>query len=216
MLQQFLTATVVHEWAGEFCAQSRPLPTQSLRATSPLADKMVQRFFSYLQADPPTSYYEMYLNLLHISSNCRALLDTFQRDVKVLPSKIPALPTTIDTKRTIKGVFSIDMARDIAGSTFEELCPQVPKAKRKELPVIDAKQREIAASISWYGKIKELHNARVSAAVAGALIALREMAPKLNPVMRSVMNRVKIGELVDLSGVARTQSQQLLPVRGEH
>jgi TATA-binding protein-associated factor len=45
MLQQFLTATVVCEWGGEFCAQSRPLPAQSLRATSPLADKMVQHFF---------------------------------------------------------------------------------------------------------------------------------------------------------------------------
>ena len=104
------------------------------------------------------------------------------------------------------------MARDIAGSTFEELRPQVPKAKRKELLAIDAKQREIAASISQYGEIKEPHDARVSAAVAGALIALREMPPKLNPVMHSVMNGVKVGELVDLSSVARTQSRQLLPV----
>ena len=178
---------------------------------------MVQRFFSYLQADPPTSYYEMHLNLSHISSNFRALLDMFQRDAKVPPSKIPALPTTIDTKGTIEGAFSIDMARDIVGSTFEELRPQVPKAKRKEPPAIDAKQREIAASISQYGEIKEPHDARVSAAVAGALIALREMPPKLNPVMRSsIMNGVKVGELMDLSSVARTQSQQLLPVRGEH
>jgi len=98
---------------------------------------------------------------------------------------------------------------------FEELRPQVPKVKQKELPAIDAKQREIAASISQYGEIKEPHDARVSAAVAGALIALREMPPKLNPVIRSVMNGVKVSELADSSSVACTQSQQLLPVQGE-
>jgi TATA-binding protein-associated factor len=207
MLQQFLAATIVREWASEFCAQSRPLPTQSLRATSPLADKMVQRFFAYLQADPPPSYYEMYLNLSHISSNCRALLDMFQRDAKVPPARIPALPTTIDTNGTIEGAFSISMARDIVESTFVELCSHVPRAKRKELPSINAKQREIAASILQYGEIKGKHDARVSAAVAGALIALREMPSKLNPVIRSVMNGVKVGYLIDSSDIARPQAE---------
>lgn len=209
MLQQFLAATIVREWANEFCAQSRPRPTQSLRATSPLADNMIQRFFAYLQADPPTSYYEMYLNLSHISSSCHALLDMFQRDAKVPPSKIPALPTTIDTNGTIEGAFSIDMARSIIGSTFEELRSQVTKARRKELPAIDIKQREIAASISQYGEIKEQHDARVSAAIAGALIALREMPPKLNPVIRSVMNGVKVGWLADSLSTTCTKPNEI-------
>lgn len=199
MLQQFLAATIVREWATESCARPRPLPTQSLRATSPLADKMIQRFFTYLQADPPPSYYEMYLNLSHISSSCRALLDMFQRDAKIPSTRIPALPTTIDTNGTIEGAFSIAMARDIVGSIFDELRSQVPRTKRKELPAIDAKQCEIVASISQYGEIKEQHDARVSAAVAGALIALREMPPKLNPVIRSVMNGVKVGYAIDSS-----------------
>jgi hypothetical protein len=53
----------------------------------------------------------------------------FQRDAKVPPSKIPAIPTTIDTKGTIKGAFYIDMAKEVVGSTFKELRSLVPKTK---------------------------------------------------------------------------------------
>lgn len=192
MLQQFLAATIVREWAIEFNALSTTLPPPSLRATSPLADKMVNRFFDYLSAEPPTSYYEMYLNLSVINNNCRGLLDALQRDGKVPPAKLPALPTTIDTNGTIEGAFSIDMAKEIVFKVFEDLRALIPKGRRRELPALEAKQQEIGISIAQYSEIKEQHDARVSAAVAGALIALREMPVKLNPVIRSVMNGVKV------------------------
>ena len=97
-----------------------------------------------------------------------------------------------DTNGMIEGVFSANMARSIIGSTFEEP------------PAIDIEQREIAASILYYGEIKEQHDACVSAAIVGALI-VREMPPKLDPVIRSIVNGVKVGWLADSLGTACTK-----------
>jgi TATA-binding protein-associated factor len=192
MLQQFLTATIVREWANEYQAISQPKPAQSLRSTSPLAERMVVKFFTYLQSDPPPTYYEMYLNLSQISNQCRNLLNSFISNGRVPMNKVSPLPPVVDHNGTIEGAFTLSMAKDVVGATFESLKSLVPKSKKKELPGLEEKRREVATSIEKYGEVKEQHDARVAAAIAGALIALRELPPKLNPVIRSVMNGVKV------------------------
>ena len=190
MLRQFLTATIVQEWAAEFDSMS-PVP-QSLKATSPLAGRMVTRFFLFLQTDPPKSYHEMYLVLSRISGECRTLLNSFVTDAKVPAARLPELPTTIDTNGTSQLGFTIETASNVVGNMFEMLKASTTRHKRKELPALEEKRQKIEFSIKQYAEVKEQHDARVAAAVAGALIALREMPPKLNPVIRSVMNGVKV------------------------
>lgn len=153
---------------------------------------MVARFSIYLQTDPPSSYYEMFALLSRIANDCRALFAQFASDGKVPHTKIPELPANVDAFGREQGGFTLSTANDAVYTSFEALKAHVPKSRKKEIPALETKRQKIIFSIQQYQGTKEQHDSRVAAAVAGALIALRSMPSKLNPVIRSVMNGVKV------------------------
>ncbi|SRR5258708_6768097 len=192
MLQQFLAATIIQEWAVESGLPKSYYGESTLISTSPLATTMVARFSEYLQSEPPSSYYEMYAFLSRIANDCRALFTQFASDGKVPHTKIPELPANVDAFGREQGGFTLSTANDAVSTSFDVLKAHVPKGRKKELPALEAKRQKINFSIKQYTDTKEQHDSRVAAAVAGALIALRSMPSKLNPVIRSVMNGVKV------------------------
>ncbi|KDQ06750.1 hypothetical protein BOTBODRAFT_39402 [Botryobasidium botryosum FD-172 SS1] len=199
MLQQFLTATIIQEWAEEVDTQYPPSPDQSaLLALSPVAAELQAKLLTFLESELPSSYHEMYLVLSRISTECRNLLQSFTLDAKVPQSKIPQLPVNIDLTGTDENGFTIDVAHDAVGSMFTTLKASLGRTKKKEQLFLEEQRQKVLLGISQYAAIKEQHDIRVSAAVAGAVIALRLMPAKLNPVIRSVMNGVKFEENIDL------------------
>ncbi|KAF8321727.1 hypothetical protein DL93DRAFT_2209827, partial [Clavulina sp. PMI_390] len=198
MLQQFLSATIVSEWAAEHAKSSTVSPPPSLTSDSSLAREMVAFYFEYLAADPPVSYYEMFLNLTSICNACRNALEAFQRDGKVSATKIPELPHTVDTDPSSPTAFTITMAHSLVDGVFPDLLKSLPKRKKSQLQALEEKVKGVQQSLDQYKLMKDQHDARVASAVAGALIALRELPAKLNPVIRSVMNGVKFEENPDL------------------
>ncbi|KAF8334134.1 uncharacterized protein EI90DRAFT_3051180 [Cantharellus anzutake] len=198
MLQQFLAATIVQEWAVEADSTKSSAAESKLVSASPLAFAMVTRFFKYLQSDPPSSYYEMYALLSRIANDCRGLFAQFVTDGKVPPAKIPELPAKVDAFGREQGGFTLSTANETVQSSFEMLKGHIAKSRKKELPALETKRKNIMFSIKQYQETKEQHDSRVAAAVAGALIALHTMPTKLNPVIRSVMNGVKFETNLDL------------------
>ncbi|KAN0061939.1 TATA-binding protein-associated factor mot1 [Thecaphora frezii] len=193
-LQKCLTAAVVQEWAERAADEHG-----DLKDRSPLAVDVGARLIALLEAPPPPTYAEMTVMLQRIQAECQGLLNSFVRDAKLAKAKIPALPTTVDPLGMMVDAFTIETAKQVVQQTFESLLVQVgSKAKKAALPLLEDRQRKLIAAIGFYQATKEKQDIQVYASTASAVISLKVLPSKMNPVIRSIMNSVKFEENVDL------------------
>ncbi|PWN51876.1 hypothetical protein IE53DRAFT_31699 [Violaceomyces palustris] len=192
-LQKCLTATIIQEWAEATTGE------QDVKDAGKIAIKVSGKLNSLLEAPPPPTYAEMAVLLQRIQGECQGLYNSFARDAKLAKAKIPALPTTVDPLGHLVDAFTIETAKQVAKEGFDSLLVQVgSKAKKAALPLLEDRQRKLIAAIGFYQATKEKQDTQVYASVAGAVISLKALPPKLNPVIRSVMNSVKFEENADL------------------
>ncbi|EST08987.1 SNF2-related [Kalmanozyma brasiliensis GHG001] len=193
-LQKCLAAAIIQEWA-QACAGLG----SDLKDTSPIVNDLAGRLIGVLETPAPPTYAEMTVMLQRIQAECQGLYNSFQRDAKVPKAKIPSLPTTVDPLGMMVDAFTIDTAKDVAQNGFESLLSQAgSKAKKAALPLLEDRRRKLIAAIGFYQANKEKQDTQVFASIAGAVISLKVLPAKLNPVIRSIMNSVKFEENVDL------------------
>ncbi|KAM0754707.1 hypothetical protein T439DRAFT_368083, partial [Meredithblackwellia eburnea MCA 4105] len=181
-LRRFLTATIIEEWA------SASKTSQPLTETAKLASRLSKSLLQHLEADAPSTYAEMTLVLQRIQTDCRTLYAMFGKQGKVSSAKLPSVPD----------VFGIVQARQIITS-FDKLVTLVPAAIQKTLlPLLQEQHRKISTAAGYFEANKAKYDRQVYASLAGAVISLRIVPPKLNPVIRSVTNSIKSEEDPDL------------------
>lgn len=171
--QIFIGATIVREWALD--------SQESARASG--IDSIVVPLLG-----PRATYTEMSTMLTRVHSEVRALFSAFTTEGKVKKDRIPDLPSRVDP---LGGgdAFTLDTARRAVGPTFDALTGLV-KAKAALANLRD-RQKKVLASVGYFGAMKERLDVQVAAGVAGALIALGTMPPKLGPVVKAVMDAIK-------------------------
>jgi len=131
------------------------------------------------------------LNRLH--SECQALLTGFNVEGKIAKDKIPALPKRVDAASKSYNAFSVSTAQLAVGQHFETLAALLSKSTPKTvLPSLQDRRKMVISSIGYFSVMKERYDVQVSSAVAGALIALRVMPPRIGTVIKSVMDSVKV------------------------
>ncbi|GMK58346.1 hypothetical protein CspeluHIS016_0503780 [Cutaneotrichosporon spelunceum] len=171
--QIFIAATIVHEWAldNQESARSSGIDANVLPLLGPRA-----------------TYTEMSTMLTRVHAEVRGLFSAFTTEGKVKKDRIPDLPSHVDPLGGANA-FTLDTARRAVGPTFEALAVLV-KAKAALANLRD-RQKKVLASVGFFGAMKERLDVQVSAGVAGALIALGSMPPKLGPVVKAVMDAIK-------------------------
>ena len=191
MLQKVLTTIVAEEWAKEYRANassSAPL----LIELSPLARELSNKTLAWLQDDPPAAYHEMAFTLARIHGECSNLLQSFGYECKVPWTNIPTLGTEIDLTGLKPGCFSLASAESAVGDVFSKLKDSLGKTKKRELSIINEKRKTVVASIERYKEVKAQHDIRVSAAFAAAFVALQSTPDKVSPIVKGVMNGIKV------------------------
>jgi TATA-binding protein-associated factor len=188
--QAFLAATVIQEWAADVDARSdTPTALGQTNDAKPLADLLV----SAIEGPPPATYVEMTTILSRIASECQALLSAFAVEGKVSKDKIPTLPKRVDPLSASSATFSLVTAQTAIGAHFDALAGLLGKnAQKTVLPSLKDRQRKVMGSIGYFAVMKERYDVQVSAAIAGALVALRVMPSKFGPVIKSVMDSIKV------------------------
>jgi len=190
MLQKFLAAIISEEWAREHDAAS---PTSTpLIEKSPLAKELSTKTLAFLQGKPPPSYHEMAFTLSRIHADCVALLQSFSSDCKLPISSIPFLGSEIDITGTQPGRFTIETAQNAVGSMYTKLKDSLGRTKKRELAVISEKRNKVVATIDRYIEVKAQHDVRVSAAFAAAYVAFKSTPDKVSPVVKGIMNGIKV------------------------
>lgn len=172
--QVFLASTVIREWA----LKNRQEAVDLAPALIPLLA-------------PPATYNEMTTMLQRVYDEVRALFSAFTTEGKVKRDRIPELPSRVDPLGGADA-FTLDTARRAVGPTFDALAKLLRGAHAKSaLANLRDRQRKVLASIGYFSAMKDKLDVQVGAGVAGALIALGVMPPKLGPVVKAVMDGVK-------------------------
>jgi TATA-binding protein-associated factor len=172
----FVASTIVREWATAAPEAAR---------SADLGPTLIP-----LLAPRPT-YSEMSTMLTRVYTEVKALFSAFTTEGKVKKDRIPDLPSRVDPLGGADA-FTLDTARRAVGPTFEALTGLLKGASAKSvLANLRDRQRKAMSSIGFFSAMKERLDVQVSASVAGALIALLTMPPKVGPVVKAVMDAVK-------------------------
>jgi TATA-binding protein-associated factor len=189
MLQKFLSGIVAEEWASTYDASSPPGP---ILDNFPMAAELSTRALAFLQGPSPVAYHEMAFTLHRIHAECYSLLHCFSSDCKIPISLIPHLGNEIDITSTKPECFTIDTAQEAVGTMYTKLKESLGRTKKRELGVIAEKRRKVVQSIQHYAEVKAQHDTRVSAAFAAAFVAFRSTPDKVSPVVKGIMNGIKV------------------------
>lgn len=193
MLQKFLTAIISEEWANGY--ERIFSPSTPLVTSSTLAKEVSQKTLMWLQGDPPPAYHEMTYALSRIHMECMALLQLFNTECKLPKSSIPFLGNEIDITGTRQSCFTIETAQQAVNSHFNRLKDSLGRTKKKEQAFISEKRGHVATSIERYLEVKNQYDIRISAAFAAAFVGFREIPGKVSPVVKGIMNGIKVNIL---------------------
>ena len=199
--QIFMASVVIQEWADN--------PDNASSDGSDRIDDLSNHLVSFLTS-PPATYDEMGMLLSGLYSNCRALLDAFSTEGKLAKGKIPDLPKRVDALSESKSAFSLATAQLAIGQHFDILVGLLSKSvKETIIKSLLERRKRVLSSIGHFSMMKERYDVQVSAAVAGALIALRVMPPKLGLVIKGIMDSVKVSREGPVSITDRIQREEI-------
>lgn len=190
MLQKFLGAVVSEEWARGY--EELFAPPTPLIASSTLAKEISQKTLAWLQGSPPPAYHEMAYALSRVHAECIALLQLFNTECKLPVSSIPFLGNEIDITGTRQGCFTIETAQQAVNAHYTRLKDSLGRTKKKEQILISEKRSAVVASIERYLEVKSQYDVRVSAVFAAAFVGFRDMPDKVSPVVKGIMNGIKV------------------------
>ena len=213
MLQKVLAAIVIEEWAKHYGAEPSTSKRPPLIEVSTLAREMSNRTLAWLQSEPPAAYHEMAFTLARIHGECTNLLHSFAFDCKIPWIEIPTLGTEIDLTGSKEGGFSLGSAEAAVERDYAKLRDRLGKAKKRELAVIAEKRKIVISSIERYKEVKTQHDIRVCAAFAATYVALKNTPDKVSPIVKGVMNGIKVRAISQL--LHHSQILHVLLERGE-
>ncbi len=196
MLQRYLAGIIVQEWAIEVDKECSFDPPPSLTESSTLAAELAARLIDAIGTPPLVTYHEMLPDLGRICQECRNLLLLFSSDSKVPVGEVPDLPTDLDIEGKERNKFSLDMAERTVSETYISLRMYLGKARRKDVTAIEERRVRIVTSIERYKQIKKNYDVRVASGVASAVVALRKLPEKKNPVIHGVMDGTKVRSVI--------------------
>lgn len=139
---------------------------------------------------------ELVFTLKSARTACLQLFDVFVTKGKLPQNKIPHCPVIVQGEAgSGPGAFSIESANKLLDETYPKLVQSLPAASRisANLSLEDAKHRiEQALAVAKAANSQRL--ASVLAAYAAAILALGGLPKKLNPIIRSLMDSIKLEE----------------------
>lgn len=183
--QLSFAAIIVTRWA-ELLAEQTP------EAQSPLLARLAPLVVTGLASDPAVSYSETVGLLTQIHTHCSQLLGICKSKGKIAPNHLPVLDPPHQG-------FSLARAQQLAGVDYQALLLNMaPKARSAAQPLLDELSHRIQTETLRTTALKEAMDIQVFSSLAGAVVALKQIPTKLNPLIRSLMNGIKFETNPDL------------------
>ncbi|KAI2471483.1 hypothetical protein F4781DRAFT_112899 [Annulohypoxylon bovei var. microspora] len=146
--------------------------------------------------DRPSHYRDLVNYVQRVRSQCQQLINLFRDHGKVPQNKLPALAVVVQGEAEAgPGAFSLSTADKCINEDYERLKKAMAPAQRL---IISSQLTEIRAStvtaIEEAKSIKDTRDVRIKAAAACALIAMKVLPKKPSPVIKAIMDSIKLEE----------------------
>ena len=184
---QLTAATIIDEYAKN-CS----LPDQSTRFTAALR--------KIVESDRPTHYRDLVSFVQRVRSQTQQLLNLFRDHGKVAQSKLPVLAVVVQGEAEAgPGAFSVANAEKVVGEDYERLKKAMAPGQRLiALPQLTEAREATVSAIDEANTAKDLRDARIKAAAACALVAMKVLPKKPSPLIKAIMDSIKTEENQEL------------------
>lgn len=165
-----------------------------------LKSRFVEALSDLFNSPRPRCYLDIMPYMHIVQAQCRSLLNAFRDIGRVPPAKIPGIAVVCQGEVGAgPDAFGLEKAEKIVGDDFTRLKRTLqPTQKLMSSQALSDARASAMAAIDEVKAAKLRRDIRVLAAAAGAYIASGELPIKLNPVVRGVMESVKLEENIDL------------------
>lgn len=148
------------------------------------------------ESDALPYYRELVPTLKAVRTTCLQLFDVFVSVAKLSPTKIPQLPVVVQGEADAgPGAFSLENAEKILNETCQKLTKSLSATYRMSAnqALEDAKHR-IAVAVEEAKIARVNRTTSILAASAASVLSFSGVPKKLNPIIKSLMESIKVEE----------------------
>lgn len=188
-----MASSIIVEWSRFVDEASPESSNVALGSNDPIGKAMTTILLGHFERAAPPTYSEMTFLLRKVHGECHALLTSFALEGKVSKDRIPTLASKIDPLGSTSDTFTLATAQLTVTKHFDALAGLLSKhAAKHVLPSLKDRRNKVMVSIGRYGVMKERYDVQVMAGVGAALVALRVLPAKIGPVVKAIMDSVKV------------------------
>ena len=179
-----LTAAMIIDEYAENC----PSPEAAVRFAQPLQ--------KIIESDRPPQYRDLVSFVQRVRSQTQQLINMFRDHGKVSQNKLPTLAVVVQGEAEAgPGAFSIANAEKVVNDDFERFKKAMAPGQRLiALPQLSEARDVTVSAINEANAAKEARDARIKAAAACALIAMKILPKKPSPLIKAIMDSIKTEE----------------------
>ncbi|KAI1212328.1 uncharacterized protein F4807DRAFT_366827 [Annulohypoxylon truncatum] len=165
-------------------------------ASQPKAPRYATALQKIIDFDRPFQYRDLVSYVQRVRSQCQQLMNLFRDHGKVPQHKLPALAVVVQGEAEAgPGAFSLSTADKCVNDDFERLKKAMAPAQRL---IASQQLSEVRATtltaIEEAKAVKETRDVRIKAAAACALIAMKVLPKKPSPLIKAIMDSIKLEE----------------------
>ncbi|GAP89624.2 putative tata-binding protein-associated factor mot1 protein [Rosellinia necatrix] len=181
--------------------------------------RYVKELLKIIDNDRPAQYRDLVSYVQRVRSQCQQLLNLFRDHGKVSQQKLPALAVVVQGEAEAgPGAFSIANAEKCVTDDYERLKKAMAPAQRLiALQQLNEARQDTVSAIDDARAAKEVRDTRIRAAAACALIAMKMLPKKPSPLIKAIMDSIKLEEnqlLQNRSGETIARLVQLFTEKG--
>ncbi|KAK3333209.1 hypothetical protein B0T19DRAFT_119642 [Cercophora scortea] len=183
-----LTAAIVIDEYAKNCA----LNNAAARFVKPLQD--------IIEQERPSHYRDLVSYVQRVRSQTQQLISMFRDHGKVSQHKLPVLAVVVQGEPEAgPGAFSVANAEKVVNDDYERLKKVMAPGQRLiALPQLTIAREAAVVAINEANLVKEARDSRIRAAAACALMAMGVLPKKPSPLIKAIMDSIKLEENQEL------------------
>ncbi|KAJ2990580.1 hypothetical protein NUW58_g2879 [Xylaria curta] len=180
-----LSACVVIDEYARGCSL---LQTENVRYASEL--------LKIIDGNRPSQYRDLVSHVQRVRSQCQQLINLFRDHGKVSQQKLPVLPVVVQGEAEAgPSAFSLTHAEKCVIDDYERLKKAMAPAQRLiALQQLNEARQDTVSAVDEARAAKEVRDTRIKAAAACALIAMKMLPKKPSPLIKGIMDSIKLEE----------------------
>ncbi|KAI8625254.1 hypothetical protein F5Y19DRAFT_271161 [Xylariaceae sp. FL1651] len=149
-----------------------------------------------IDGDRPSQYRDLVSYVQRVRSQCQQLVNLFRDHGKVSQHKLPALAVVVQGETEAgPGAFSLANAEKCVTDDYERLKKAMAPAQRLiASQQLNEARLDTLSAIDEAKSAKEACDVRIKAAAACALIAMKMLPKKPSPLIKGIMDSIKLEE----------------------